>query len=953
MTGLKCDQCEANSFSLDKHNPNGCTDCFCFNRTNFCVQSNLVWSQVYAPERKVTFENPYEIFTRRHNIHILKSSPLNYNSYPTNHTPLYWPLPDQFLGDRTNSYNGFIRFQINNEDNTRTFKQILPEPQYFYNFPQVLLVGNHRLELEHVPVEISLDGKYKVRLHESSWRNRITPQIPVTRKQLMVALQNVQGIYVRGTYNVMYRGDSIALKEVSLDVAVEGSSDNIEATAVGVESCGDCPPGYDGLSCQKPAIGYFRKKIPGYLNDPDDITLVGNVSLCGCNSHSEHCEPETGRCIDCHHNTVGDFCEQCKPGYYGDATEGSPESCRKCACPLLDNSFSDTCRPSADGKDYICDGCRPGYGGQYCQQCLPGYYGTPSVPGGSCQPCGCHAYGSIHNVCHNTTGQCECQNGVEGRDCSVCSPRHAFMQGVCSSCDQGCYKVLMELEDEMENQISSVGDLAGVKPLPRKRLTRIENTATTLNDVLDTIKSNEGNVQDLLIGFGDENRHLKQSDLVVSQFKLLTEKNEDALEKLEELKTSIAQVRKNVDDSTRKAETINQDLEKFTRNFGGNKEDINNQVHYLVTQANAYLDVVRNRSEVINKQYNYAKKNADDAELLLKEILSKKLNESRYEGFKQTADKYYRLLKDYRDTLWDQGRGNITAAKDFTVYAKERLGQLHETVNKISQLQKKSDSSLNAAKENVVQLNDIVQQIQDDYQNITDIQVPALQKNKESLTDSNKDIGDILNDHRSNNVYKVELHANELETQSNRLKNAFSDTKRYSHPALAASTAYSEIVSAIKNASAAVAEASENAAEAKKLVDLNNDKSIVTLAQQVSKQTDELQNRVFESQNNDDYVVKNNQKLKNILDNLGNTNNNIHENITRLKSDQELFYDHHERINTVWNNVETAQNNVKKTETKIGSLVEEVNNINERVNAANNFNQQNIKDNIANGKRIF
>jgi len=41
-------------------------------------------------DRKVVFKEPFEYYSRKHNIHVLKEQPLNYNSYPTNHTPLYW-----------------------------------------------------------------------------------------------------------------------------------------------------------------------------------------------------------------------------------------------------------------------------------------------------------------------------------------------------------------------------------------------------------------------------------------------------------------------------------------------------------------------------------------------------------------------------------------------------------------------------------------------------------------------------------------------------------------------------------------------------------------------------------------------------------------------------------------------------------------------------------------------
>ena len=37
---------------------------------------------------------------------------------------------------------------------------------------------------------------------------------------------------------------------------------------------------------------------------------------------------------DCQDNTVGDRCQTCAPGYYGDPTAGTPNDCRLCPCPL-------------------------------------------------------------------------------------------------------------------------------------------------------------------------------------------------------------------------------------------------------------------------------------------------------------------------------------------------------------------------------------------------------------------------------------------------------------------------------------------------------------------------------------------------------------------------------------------------------------------------------------------
>lgn len=196
---------------------------------------------------------------------------------------------------------------------------------------------------------------------------------------------------------------------------------------------------------------------------------------------------------------MGDFCEFCKPGYHGDAKEGSIDSCTKCACPLASNSFSDTCIPAETGRGYACDKCKPGYSGIYCETCVAGYYGNPNVDGGYCAQCACHPHGSLNGYCHNVTGQCECREGVEGRDCSVCRPRHAFIDRVCtckttillkkssimqiSACDQGCYKELMILEDEMESQLETVKNLSDSKPIPVKRLRKINEAVDCKSEI--------------------------------------------------------------------------------------------------------------------------------------------------------------------------------------------------------------------------------------------------------------------------------------------------------------------------------------------------------------------------------------------------------------------------------------------------------------------------------------
>ncbi|PNJ27285.1 HSPG2 isoform 4 [Pongo abelii] len=279
------------------------------------------------------------------------------------HESFYWQLPETYQGDKVAAYGGKLRYTLS----------YTAGPQGSpLSDPDVQITGNNIMLVASQP---ALQGperrSYEIVFREEFWR-RPDGQ-PATREHLLMALADLDELLIQATFSSVPLAASISA--VSLEVAQPGPSNG--PRAVEVEEC-RCPPGYIGLSCQDCAPGYTRTGSGLYL---------GHCELCECNGHSDLCHPETGACSQCQHNAAGEFCELCAPGYYGDATAGTPEDCQPCACPLTnpENMFSRTCESLGAGG-YRCTACEPGYTGQYCEQCAPGYVGNPSVQGSQCLP---------------------------------------------------------------------------------------------------------------------------------------------------------------------------------------------------------------------------------------------------------------------------------------------------------------------------------------------------------------------------------------------------------------------------------------------------------------------------------------------------------------------------------------------------------------------------------------
>ncbi|KAE8286697.1 Laminin subunit alpha-2 [Larimichthys crocea] len=234
----------------------------------------------------------------------------------------------------------------------------------------------------------------------------------ISRREFLSVLANVTSVMVRASYSTE---TSAVYRLHSFSMQIADPSARGESRASAVEIC-SCPPGYAGTSCETCIPGFRR--VNGILYN-------GFCDACHCHGHATQCHEVTGHCLDCSHQTTGPHCDTCLPGYYGNATRGSPADCQPCTCPLNlpSNNFSPTCHLGEEGE-LLCDQCQPGYTGPRCDRCSNGYYGQPAVPGGSCQPCDCHSNLdlSVPGSCDPITGQClRCRQGYGGGACDSCA----------------------------------------------------------------------------------------------------------------------------------------------------------------------------------------------------------------------------------------------------------------------------------------------------------------------------------------------------------------------------------------------------------------------------------------------------------------------------------------------------------------------------------------------------
>ena len=117
----------------------------------------------------------------------------------------------------------------------------------------------------------------------------------------------------------------------------------------------------------------------------------------------------------CKEGYSGHKCESCADGFYGNPSLPG-DYCKRCVCSgNIDPSVNGSC----DTQTGQCLKCINAAMGDQCDHCLNGFFGD-AVIAKNCARCACSDCGTVTAVCNHTTGLCKCKPNVIGYSCDNC-----------------------------------------------------------------------------------------------------------------------------------------------------------------------------------------------------------------------------------------------------------------------------------------------------------------------------------------------------------------------------------------------------------------------------------------------------------------------------------------------------------------------------------------------------
>ncbi|XP_014218984.1 laminin subunit gamma-1 isoform X2 [Copidosoma floridanum] len=359
--------------------------------------------------------------------------------------------------------------------------------------------------------------------------------------------------------------------------------------------CSECPVGRTGPRCEICSDGYFGNPEKGVACRP-----------CECNNNIDlnavrNCNQETGECLKCVNNTAGYHCEECLPGYYGDALSDQKEDgCKLCQCyPPGTLEAGENRQAGVAPCDQLTGHCycKPHVIGRNCDKCEDGYYNIRSGEG--CAACSCDLEGSYNRTCDPHSGQCNCRPGVTGQRCDACLPyQYGFGRDGCKPCE--CDSIgSQDLQCDASGQCSCLPNVEGrtcdrCKENKHNRQYGCLDCPACYNLVQDAVNEHRGRLAEL----EDTLRKIKSNPTVINE--------EGFKQKLREVQ-----------------ERVNELLELAKSATGSDKKSLVEQLDELRDQLTEINETVQNVDQTAidaGKTTSQGRMSIDEAEIVLDKI---------------------------------------------------------------------------------------------------------------------------------------------------------------------------------------------------------------------------------------------------------------------------------------------------------------------------------------------
>ncbi|KAM9845354.1 laminin subunit alpha-3-like [Aulostomus maculatus] len=181
-----------------------------------------------------------------------------------------------------------------------------------------------------------------------------------------------------------------------------------------------------------------------YYYSIKDISIGGR---CVCHGHAQVCggsgdqeNPNRLQC-ECQHNTCGESCDRCCPGFnqkpWRAATVDNPNYCQPCQC--FSHAFDCYYDPEVEARGAsldtfgryngggVCLNCQHNTAGSNCEKCVDDFYRPYGVPPESptgCIPCRCDSRTTAG--CEMGSGRCICKGQFAGENCERCADGYYY-----------------------------------------------------------------------------------------------------------------------------------------------------------------------------------------------------------------------------------------------------------------------------------------------------------------------------------------------------------------------------------------------------------------------------------------------------------------------------------------------------------------------------------------------